>query len=127
MGILDFLKKKEDPMFNNDMNMDLSADLSGIGHHDINDFSTSETQNPGLSPNYGSPSNAVNLSTMSLNNPNVQNQGFQGNNLEKDIQIISLKLDAIKSEIDNINQRVKNIEMIAEKEQQQAAQQKRWY
>jgi hypothetical protein len=61
----------------------------------------------------------------------MSNPGYNaqqpGSGLEKDIQIISLKLDAIKSEMDSMNQRIKNIEMIAEKEQQPTTPQKRWY
>jgi prefoldin subunit 5 len=54
------------------------------------------------------------------------NQGFQqGNDLQKDIQIISLKLDSIKSELDAMNQRIKNIEAIAQKEQ--GGQRQKWY
>jgi chaperonin cofactor prefoldin len=49
----------------------------------------------------------------------------QSNDLQKDIQLISLKLDAIKSELDAVNQRLRNIESIAEREQIKPG--KKWY
>ncbi len=49
-----------------------------------------------------------------------------GSDIQKDLQILSLKLDSIKSELDSVNQRVATIERIALKDEQQM-QQKRWY
>ena len=44
------------------------------------------------------------------------NQNISDINLGKDMEIISAKLDAIKAELDSINQRLKRIERIAEGE-----------
>ena len=52
------------------------------------------------------------------------NQGFQQSkqqqlnevNINKDLEIISAKLDAIKAELDSMNQRMRKIERIAEGE-----------
>ena len=45
-----------------------------------------------------------------------------GVHVEKDLQIIIAKLDALKSELDSLHQRVKKIEHIAEADQQAAKQ-----
>lgn len=121
MGLGDLFKRKKDEDL-------LSADLG---------------QSPGLSPDQGmndplmsNPGSfgqanqgidtlgTTNLSTMGMQS---NNQAFQigGQDLQKDIQILSLKLDAIKSELDSMNQRIKNIESIAQKEQ--AQQRPKWY
>lgn len=43
-------------------------------------------------------------------------QGYGGTHLDKDLQIISLKLDTIKSELDVMKNRIERIEKIAENE-----------
>jgi len=141
MGILDFFKKKSVDDLNinmSDPNMGMNSDL-GMDTTGINDMGmqSSLANNSGFDSGMSQP-NTVNLSTMGMNSMNNmpnqgQSAGFQqfsgqgSGNVEKDMQIISLKLDAIKSELDSISQRVKNIENIAEKEQQTGPQQKRWY
>jgi hypothetical protein len=45
-----------------------------------------------------------------------QSQSISDINLGKDMELISAKLDAIKAELDSINQRLKRIERIAEGE-----------
>ena len=131
MGIFNFWKKNEEPEIGADKSaLDLGLDTNpmdplGQSHNDMDSLSKSSN----MMNDYGS----VNLSTMGMNSMNNQSfqqpfnqpQGNQG--IEKDIQILSLKLDAIKSEMDSINQRIKNIESIAEKEQQTTSTQKRWY
>jgi hypothetical protein len=132
MGVFDLFKKKEDPLLEG--NFDLNAGL-GLGeHNDVGDQGLSQSepeQHQGMSSNASMNPSTVNLSTMGFSSMNnMQSQQYaqaQSPGFEKDLQIISLKLDAIKSEIDSINQRVKNIENIAEKEQQSTQQQKRWY
>jgi hypothetical protein len=117
MGIFDFWKKKEPET------PDLSLDVTTPNMND----------NLGMGQNFGAQQDtganslgSMNLSTMG--NPTyAQYPNQQGGTVEKDLQILSLKLDAIKSELDNISQRVKNIEGIAEKEQQQGQQKQRWY
>jgi hypothetical protein len=119
MGVFDFFKKKKDEPDFKSLGLDIDsspnpADTTGM--------------NPGMGMNPMDTSsnsfNAVNLSTMGMN----AQQYPQSGNVEKDMQILSLKLDAIKSELDNISQRLRNIETIAEKEQQQTQQkQQRWF
>lgn len=142
MGIMDFFKKKEEPIDN----------FSGLDHglgNNPNPLDNLGNFDQGLGQNFENnglgqdnhskfePSN--NLSTMSnLNSSNFsqiqnvqQNQPQSmpmSNDIAKDLQILSLKLDAIKSELDSVNQRIQNIERIAQKdEQQMQQQQKRWY
>ncbi|MFA5797634.1 MAG: hypothetical protein WC916_06410 [Candidatus Woesearchaeota archaeon] len=96
------------------------------------------------------PSSATNLSSLGMQSQQASNPSFMQNashlsemggggqsyaqyppstsgpDIQKDLQILSLKLDAIKSELDSVNQRVATIERIALKDEQQM-QQKRWY
>lgn len=51
-------------------------------------------------------------------------QNWSDKNISKDLEIISNKLDAIKSTLENLDYRVKNLERIAEGEQKP---QKPWY
>lgn len=127
MGFLDVFKKKGSDITNigqmgqnfdmqNSMPMGEMNDPLGLDHTQ----QATEQNNP-YAP-------SMNLSTMGMNSSqNYQQQPQQTTSNDKDMQIISLKLDAIKSELDAINQRIKNIENIAEKEQQPQTQQKRWY
>jgi len=146
LGILDFFKKKEADPLGQGMNLDMNAGLPGMPNLD-----------PGLGPefdqhsgtdlgNFNNPQSmsnqpASNLSNMGFSSQS-QGQGFsqaspasqsyasypaQNNDIQKDLQILSLKLDAIKSQLDAMNQRVNNIERIALKDEQQIPQQRRWY
>ena len=124
MGLMDFLKKRnESGMGSDSLNMDTSPSIdsrtppSNYGM----DFSQQESN---LNP-------SMNLSTMNgggFGQSSMQ-QSFsqvpQNNDMQKDLQMISLKLDAIKSEIDAMNQRLKNLESIAEREQMKTN--KKWY
>ena len=96
MGILDFLKKKDDPLIGADsLGLDTTP-LGGIEQHEPSDFGMHESSS-NMQPNYGNPSNTVNLSSMGFNSMNNQSNAFNpSSNLEKDIQIITLKLDAVK-------------------------------
>jgi hypothetical protein len=142
MGILDMFKKKDESPANIDgiNNTDaMLSDVTGMPHSNTNsDF------NYGMEQNMNQP--AANLSTMMDNNYGQQNgfpqhsqapmqqsmssqssmQQLPQTDMTRDLQMISLKLDAIKSELDAMNQRLRNVEMIAEKEQV-AQQQKKWY
>ncbi|MGV8150680.1 MAG: hypothetical protein ACP5NV_03060 [Candidatus Woesearchaeota archaeon] len=118
MGITDFFKKKEpEPDFNTNLGLDFGSDPNkNFGKDPNGDFNNPNQYMPhqeaAVAP-------SVNLSTAQFHqNPD--------NDLQKDLQILSLKLDAIKAELDGMNQRIKNIEQIAQKEQQQT-QTKRWY
>jgi len=127
MGFKDFFKKK-------DSDLDIDASL-GLGPNaDIGSGLGGDFSNPGSGMNQGMGNDfnsgfhdqlqpSMNLSSQQFQ-PVQQSQG-SGGDLQKDIQILSLKLDAIKAELDSINQRIKNIETIAEKEQ--VAQPKKWY
>jgi len=126
MGFMDFLKKKSDLGTGTEgLNFDstaMSTDLNnpmqqqGFG----NDFQQSNL-NPSMSM-AGMGNNAFGQSPIHQSMQPEQPQP----NMEKDLQMISLKLDAIKSELDAVNQRLKNIELIAEREQQSKPV-KKWY
>jgi hypothetical protein len=115
MGLGDlFRRKKEEDV----LNTELSPTTPGMNlDQGMNDpLNSGNSFNPSMDS-----MNSANLSNMGM-----VNQGFQqGNDLQKDIQIISLKLDSIKSELDAMNQRIKNIEAIAQKEQ--GGQRQKWY
>lgn len=130
---MNFFKKKEPELdFNSNLGLDTKTDFgegndfnkNTPGMHEQDNFISGTDFNQenqfaqGMQHEQLQPS--VNLS-------NNQFQPVQQNNsgadLQKDIQILSLKLDAIKSELDSMSQRVKNIEAIAEKEQKP----KKWY
>ncbi len=46
----------------------------------------------------------------------VESHGVSSGDVSKDIQLILAKLDAIQHLLDNLNQRIKNLERIAESE-----------
>lgn len=123
MGFMDFLKKKND----------MSAGIDGINFDSTTpstDFNMgasqqgfgADLQQQNLSPSMNMSSmggNAFGQPAMSQNIPVAEPR------IEKDLQMISLKLDAIKSELDAVNQRLKNLESIAEREQTKTN--KKWY
>jgi hypothetical protein len=125
MGLMDFLKKKSDA--------GIGAEDTGIGNSFDNNFSMDNSNHNMPQSNFGSgyqpeqqlgPS--VNLSTM--NNSAFGQSSMsqsQGPDISKDLQMISLKLDAIKSDLDAMNQRLKSLESIAEREQIKTN--KKWY
>lgn len=143
MGILDFFKKKEEPIDNFsgfDSNLGNSNNpLDNLGNFDHGldqNFDSHTNQIPDTHPKFESSNNLSTMNNLNSNSSSFsqmqnvqQNQSMPaGNDLNKDLQILSLKLDAIKSELDSVNQRVQNIERIALKdEQQMQQQQKRWY
>jgi hypothetical protein len=117
MGLMDFLKKKSD---------------SGLGPEassfDIGNTDYEKMNNPSLGKDYGASDlgPSAEFSTMGSNSFGQSSQAMsQGPDISKDLQMISLKLDAIKSELDSVNQRLKAIELIAEREQTKTA--KKWY
>ena len=123
MGIMDVFKKKNaEPEFSAD-NLGLSSapmtpDMTGLPPANIEP-----------SPSYNEHQSNMSMSSMMNNNTQYQQpiQQSQQPDLSRDLQMISLKLDAIKSELDAMNQRIKNVEAIAEKEQAAQGQQKKWY
>jgi hypothetical protein len=124
MGLMDFLKKRSDA--------GIGAEDSGLNTNLDNNFSMENNINTPqtnfgneFQPEHLNPS--VNLSTMN-NNSFGQSQmqmPQQGPDISKDLQMISLKLDAIKSDLDAMNQRLKSLESIAEREQLKTN--KKWY
>ena len=137
MGFFDIFKKKKDPDFGNiDTGLGLGGNLgldANAGSDPLSMHTDMAMREHNLDTGMGM-NPAANLSNAGMGQSSgmqgmqsYSNYGSQGGSsgIEKDLQILSLKLDAIKSEIDSMNQRIKNIEMIAEKEQN--PQQKRWY
>jgi hypothetical protein len=129
MGLMDFLRKKSSA----DMGLESSPIDSDImsGNNLMNDPLSSNSYNPNSGTEFGSEHN--NLSS-SMNMSTMGNQAFgqsghqsftSAPDIQKDMQMISLKLDAIKSELDAMNQRLRNLESIAEREQMKAG--KKWY
>ena len=120
MGLMDFLKKKSDTGFDTGgMNFDTNfGDNSAMN-------SMSSTPQPSFGsefqPEHNNFSPSVNLSTM---NSQYQSSIPQPD-ISKDLQLISLKLDSIKSELDAMNQRLRSLESIAEREQVKSN--KKWY
>jgi hypothetical protein len=122
---MDFIRKKSD---------------AGTGGEGFNfDASNTDLGNNAAFPNApnspqmnyqpeGNLSPSMNLSSMgntAFGQSSMQ-QPAQGPDIEKDLQMISLKLDAIKSEVDAMSQRLKNLESIAEREQSKSTN-KKWY
>jgi hypothetical protein len=127
MGLMDFLKKRSDA--------GIGAEESGLNTNFDNSFSTDNNINTPQT-SFGSgfqPEQQLNpsmsLSTMNNNtfgqSPMSQMSQPQGLDISKDLQMISLKLDAIKSDLDAMNQRLKSLESIAEREQLKTN--KKWY
>ena len=113
MALLDklmFWKKKEED-FGGDLN-DLGGDLGNLDNIKP-PFETNPNQGAGTQPQF---------------NPSTFNQGGfpqqpsypQSNVNDKDLQIISLKLDSLKSTLDSIDQRLRNVEKIAKIEMEKA-------
>jgi hypothetical protein len=117
MGLMDFLKRKSNPIESDGLGLDSSSSLGQDSFSSMNKgMEFQQDMNP-----------SMNISSM--NNTafghTFQQPMQQEPELQKDIQVISLKLDAIKSELDAMNQRMKNLEMIAEREQSKTN--KKWY
>ncbi len=147
MGILDFFKKRNPEPVAPDLNLDMNAGLPGMPNLDPG-LGPEFDQHPadlsgGTNPSSMNMQSATNLSSMGFQSGSQQTAAMMGvaggtqptyasypqqppADLQKDLQILSLKLDAIKSQLDSVNQRVSTIERIALKDEQQM-QQKRWY
>lgn len=124
MGLKDFFKKKE-PELDIDASLGLNSP-SDVGSGLGNDFGNPNSMNPALGNDFSQGFHEQMAPSVNLSSQQFQPvQQMSGGDLGKDIQILSLKLDAIKAELDSMNQRIKNIEAIAEKEQVQ--QPKKWY
>jgi hypothetical protein len=119
MGFMDFLKKKSDSGLGSDA---ASFDI-GNTDFDKNTGSASPALNYGQDLNPSTDFSGMNNS--SFGQSPMQQSTSQGPDISKDLQMISLKLDSIKSELDAINQRLKSLESIAEREQIKTT--KKWY
>jgi hypothetical protein len=129
MGLMDFLKKKSDTGFDaGGMNFDSNFG-SDSGMNSMSGMNNMSTPQPSFGSEFQPEHNmnpmspSVNLSTM--NSSYGQSMMPQGPDISKDLQVISLKLDAIKSELESMNQRIKSLESIAEREQIKSN--KKWY
>ncbi len=127
MGLMDFLKKKSDTGFDSGgMNFDTNSGPD----NNINGMNSMSTPQPSFGTEFQPEHNfssSVNLSTMNSAYGQSSMMPQQGNDISKDLQVISLKLDSIKSELDAMNQRLKSLESIAEREQQKTTSNKKWY
>lgn len=128
MGLMDFLRKKSDS--------GMGLESTGL---DADPLGTSSPVNPSINPSFNMNSGmefqpeqnnlspSMNMSAMGgpgFGQP-MQQSMTQAPDLQKDIQMISLKLDAIKSELDAMSQRLRTLESIAEREQLKTG--KKWY
>lgn len=124
MGLMDFLRKKSDTS--------MGLESSGM---DSDPLASPNPMNPSFNMNSGmdfQPEHSSLNPSMSMANMNgsafgqpMQQSMAPAPDLQKDIQVISLKLDAIKSELDAMSQRLRNLESIAEREQVKTS--KKWY
>ena len=141
MGVLDklmFWKKSDD--FGKDMNLGLGPDNLGMGGQNLG----MGNQNMGLgnqgfgNQNFGMPPaqedfgfNTPQYQSPYQNRPQMAPPGFQASvpmmptapqqdfsMVGKDIELLSYKLDTIKAALDMVNQRLANIERIAQGEPQ---------
>ena len=122
MGFMDFLKKKNDVGTGADgLNFDstMPTDLNSGSQQPA--FGMDLSQQSNLSPSMSMSSMGNNTFGQPAPSQSIQPES----SMERDIQMMSLKLDAIKSELDSVSQRLKNIEMIAEREQSKTT--KKWY
>jgi len=111
MGIFNFWKKKDDfgisdnfdptkdPM-GNDPSTNLSKDRLGLGQDNLG---LDQTKDPSFDNN-----TSTSFDTPKKDMSFTQERQDQTDN--KDIELISSKLDTIKAEIDSMNQRLKSIE-----------------
>jgi len=144
--MLGFGKKGKDDL-GLDKDMDFGKDDLGLGFDDpLANPSPTGNQPMGLPQQHISPPQEIpelgmdKPNSFSDFNQNNQMQGFQEireikpqnqqvngqNDLQKDMQLINAKLDAIKSELDAMKQRIMKIESIAVGEYQEHSKKKLW-
>jgi|GEM_PF-3353132 len=136
MGLMDFLKKKSDSgmgigaegeSLNFNANS-LGADKTGLPQSNFGgEYQLDQHDEPNHSMDMGMSGMHSASSSFGQSSMGMQQPAMQGSNMERDMQMISLKLDAIKSELDAMSQRLRNLESIAEREQMKASPQKKWY
>jgi hypothetical protein len=121
MGLMDFIRKKSDA--------DMGLESSGLDSDPLAGSNPTLNLNSGMEFQHDQSMNpSMSMSSMgsSAFGQPMQQSMPQSNDMQKDIQMISLKLDAIKSELDAVNQRLRNLESIAEREQFKTTN-KKWY
>ncbi len=125
MGVMDRLKFwKKDDSFGAPLNKDAFADLGKDSLQENFEIGGDADQGPfGRQPEQHPLDDPVSASQI-LRRGTVQEQpqmsggyGSRQDLISKDIEVVSAKLDALRSTLDSMNQRIANIERIAEKEQ----------
>lgn len=99
---------------------DLAAPDLGLGSGGLEGgfgAPTQPTPAPPTQPSYPQPQQP---SFQAQFQPPAQQQQPQGFTAEKDLEVISSKLDALRAALDSINQRLANLEAIARGEEEQS-------
>jgi hypothetical protein len=123
---------RKDPAINLDASIDTGA--SGFGGPDLiqspnlgmynQDPYSQPAQQPMQRPNYSQPSFDMNYDPGRMETRTVQQP--QADTYEKNLEIVSMKLDNLRAALENINQRLINIERIAIDSQRQERQRRNW-
>jgi len=131
MGLMDFLRKKSDSgigLESSGMDSDPLASVNAMNNMNNQSFNMNsgmEFQQDNSNMNSLNPSMSMSSMNGSAFGQPMQQSMAPPQDMQKDLQMISLKLDAIKSELDAMNQRMRNLEAIAEREQIKTG--KKWY
>ncbi len=131
MGLMDFLRKKSDSgmgLESSGMDSDPLASVNAMNNMNNPSFNMNsgmEFQQDNSNINNLNPSMSMSSMGGSSFGQPMQQSMAPPQDMQKDLQMISLKLDAIKSELDAMNQRMRNLEAIAEREQIKTG--KKWY
>ena len=122
MSFLKFWKPKEEPEFGKEP--DIKIPEFGTPEFDKStlDVPPEEFGKPITTTQFGrSPFPDNEMATLRESSPNmpkgVQQQQWQGYRENSEMQVISAKLDALKAALDAINQRLANLERIAQGEE----------
>ena len=153
MGILDkltFWKKKETNDFNDSFNNDSFSDISndpfknfqqkGNGLNNMDnpysknlDYDDDFSQNLNLKKPYDPEDHSTNDDNFNMTKPfemkekpMVPQQQNNGDLLNKNIEIISSKLDTLKAELDSMNQRLIGIEAASRKNEKEPTRRYQW-
>ena len=112
MGKLAFWKKEDIEPEGND-EFDLQKNMMDDQHPDLANPFSEQQQQEAFNPNQP-------FDIQSVRNTGVPPASASSVNtdlLAKNIELISVKIDSLKSELENMNQRLMNIEAIAKREQ----------
>ena len=132
---LKFWKKNDDMADLSDIKLDMGSEMSaqpdmGAGQPPQDPFSQQQ-QTPGFNqqqpqPEFGSQPPQQNFDVQPVQGTTNFAGGAGGGDMQKDLEIISAKLDALKSSLESINQRLSNIERLAQ-QGEKPQQKKTWY